>query len=86
MTRSFLTRPDGCIAKVLLNTRWTGLYIQVQRKPPPHSPTELWLVCRELVENLEKRIKILKGFSCWIIRQFYTVNEAIRWLFTKHTE
>ena len=53
MTWSFLTGPDGCIAKVLLNTCWTCFYIQVPRKPPPHSPTELWLVCRELVENLE---------------------------------
>ena len=54
LTRSYLTRPDGCIAKVLLNTRWTGLKIQVRRKPPPHLPTELWLVCRELVENLKR--------------------------------
>ena len=83
MTWSFLTGADGCIAKVLLNTRWTGLYIQVRRKPSPHSPTELWLVCRELVENLETRIKIPKGFSCRIFRQFYIVNEAVRELFNE---
>jgi len=39
-------------------------------------PTELWLVGRELIENLEERRKFLKGFSCQIIRQFYTINEA----------
>ena len=71
------------LAKVLWNTRWTGLKIQVRRKPPPHSPTELWLVCRELVENLETRIKIPKGFSCRIFRRFYIVNEAIRELFNE---
>ena len=54
-------RPMGCICQSALNTRWTGLKVQMRRKPPPHPPTELWLICRELVENLDRVI------SCQII-------------------
>ena len=78
MTWSFLTRPAGCIAKVLSEHLLDWLVYTGAKQPPPHPPNELWLVCRELVENLETRIKILKGFSCRILGQFYIVNEAIR--------
>ena len=48
---------------------------------PPRRPPELWLVGRELIENLEERKKFLKGFSCPIIRQFNTVDEALKLAF-----
>ena len=82
MTWSCLTRPAGYIRQSALRTlELDWLVFTGAKKPPPHPPTELWLVCRELVENLEKRIRILKGFSCQIFRRFHTVNEAIRRLF-----
>ena len=65
-----LTMTDGCIRQGALRTlNWTGLYLQCE-EATSSPPTKLWLVCRERVENLEERIKILKGFSCRIIRRF----------------
>ena len=71
------------LAKVLWNTLWSGLNIQVQRKPSPHPPTELWLICRELVENLnrDKTVGVLAAGS---FGRFHIVSEAIE-LFDEHT-
>ena len=68
----------------VLSGHLTGLACTYRCEEATSSPpTELWLVCRELVENLEMRIKIFKGFSCRIFRRFYTVNEAKRKLFNE---
>ena len=70
MTGSSLTMTDCCICQGALRTlNWTGLYLQCE-EATSSPPTKLWLVCRERVENLEERIKILKDLAAGSLDNF----------------
>ena len=84
-TGSNLTMTVSCILPgCSLDTDQTGLYLRCKgaSSPPPFS---LWLLCRDHVEKLEVRIKILKDQTAGFLTIFCCQLSYLRKLFYGNT-